>query len=233
VSAAVQSKAQGRKRKRKAILESEMTWNEGLACFVRRRDVWTGAATVQKHGTNGHPANSPPLVSAQEVASPSASGHASSSETSRETNPSSIPSVPFHEEEPVETLIPLPPPLLANNPIRDSITPKIYPEIYNKVVVSARTPSVPINLSDMTRALVQGWKDNGEWPPKSGPLDPLVGRKRSTLGKHSHSGTRDDGPFLAHHPHVKKGVESVKRIFHLSGNHANGTQHIGSAANGG
>lgn len=27
---------------------------------------------------------------------------------------------------------------------------------------------MPINLSDMVGALVQGWKADGEWPPQSG-----------------------------------------------------------------
>ncbi|KAF2200533.1 hypothetical protein GQ43DRAFT_396289, partial [Delitschia confertaspora ATCC 74209] len=184
VGTAVMDKARDKKRKRRVLLEKEMEWNEGLSCFVRRRDVWTGAEAVRKFGTNTnikHTSNGP-LTAAD----------------------------PQEEE-----LIPLPPSLLSGNPIRTSITPKIYPEIYNKVVVTGRTPSVPINLSDMTRALVQGWKDSGEWPPRSGPLDPLVGRKKGSAAGVGGSGTA--GPFLSHHPHVKKGMESVKRIFHFNG----------------
>ncbi|KAF4813465.1 hypothetical protein CGCSCA5_v008515 [Colletotrichum siamense] len=68
---------------------------------------------------------------------------------------------------PVETLIPLPAPLLPpGNPMRASITPSVYISLYEKVIVHALTPSCPVNLSDMIRACVVGWKRDGEWPPK-------------------------------------------------------------------
>ncbi|OCK83231.1 hypothetical protein K432DRAFT_278249, partial [Lepidopterella palustris CBS 459.81] len=192
IAVAVESKLEEKRRKRKVMLEEEMEWNEGFACFVERRDVWTGATAVKKHDSDN-----------------------------------TLPPPPPPTTKTIETLLPLARPLLAHNPIRTSITPKSYPEIYSKVVVSARSPSVPINLSDMTRALVQGWKDSGEWPPKVGPLDPLVGRKKGTSiagtrGEEARQATKvahSEEPFLAHHPHVKKGMESVKRIFRLSGGH--------------
>ncbi|KAF2470614.1 uncharacterized protein BDR25DRAFT_225070 [Lindgomyces ingoldianus] len=180
IGAALESKAEARKRKRRMAIESEMAWNEGLSCFVVRRDVWTGAAAVRRYGTN------------------------------RATRGSNA----------TDPRVPLATPMLANNSIRNSITPKIYSDIYNKIVVSSRTPSVPINLSDMTRALVQGWKDNGEWPPKAGPLDPLAGRKRAAIvGVKMDKGVLHTEEFLSHHPHVKKGMDSVKRMLHLNGHH--------------
>ena len=42
------------------------------------------------------------------------------------------------------------------------------------MVVQGVTPSIPINLKDVTRALVEGWKRDDAWPPKPGVLDPLV-----------------------------------------------------------
>ncbi|KAL1860470.1 hypothetical protein VTK73DRAFT_7310 [Phialemonium thermophilum] len=78
---------------------------------------------------------------------------------------------------PVETVIPIPPPLLpAQNPMRASIIPSIYPSLYDKVVVKGLQPSCPINLSDMVRACVVGWKRDGEWPPRPAPLDPFPSR---------------------------------------------------------
>lgn len=69
---------------------------------------------------------------------------------------------------PVETLLPIPPPLLPPaNPMRASINPTLYNSIYEKVVVNSLQPSCPINLSDMIRACVSGWKRDGEWPPRS------------------------------------------------------------------
>lgn len=71
---------------------------------------------------------------------------------------------------PVETLLPLPPPLIPpQNPMRASITPAIYPSLYDKVVVHSLQPSCPVNLSDMVSACVAGWKRDGEWPPRSAP----------------------------------------------------------------
>ncbi|OAG05220.1 uncharacterized protein CC84DRAFT_1054313, partial [Paraphaeosphaeria sporulosa] len=113
-----------------------------------------------------------------------------------------------------EPLVPVAPRLLADNAVRKSITPRAYPDIFNKIVVSSRTPSVPINLADMTKALVAGWKENGEWPPKAAPLDPLAGKKRAALAAVR---AENGEPFLAHHPHLQKGMDSVRKIFHLNG----------------
>ncbi|PSN63657.1 hypothetical protein BS50DRAFT_85785 [Corynespora cassiicola Philippines] len=204
----VESKALKRKRKRKAALEEEMEYNEGLVCFVRRRDAWTGAAAVQKYGI--HHTTDEPKVQDESL---------STAET-LETADAEEPAAKGDPPPTVETLCPLAPTLLAGNAVRNSIGPKTYSDIYNKVVMSSRTPSVPINLSDMTKALVQGWKDSGEWPPKAAPLDPLVGRKKAFASKRAPVSVRadnHDGPFLSHHPHMKKGMESVKRILHLNG----------------
>lgn len=71
------------------------------------------------------------------------------------------------EEELDEPLIPVAPPFISStNPIRATIGPSIYPSIYTKVVVQGMTPTVPVNLADLTKAMVQGWKADGQWPPK-------------------------------------------------------------------
>ncbi|KAH8722899.1 hypothetical protein GQ44DRAFT_774429 [Phaeosphaeriaceae sp. PMI808] len=113
-------------------------------------------------------------------------------------------------------LVPVAPRLLDSNPIRTSISPTTYPDIFQKIVMSSRTPSVPINLADMTKALVQGWKDADEWPPRAALVDPLVGKKRAVAGTTINS---QHGGFMDRHPHLEKSVDSVKRIFHLNGNH--------------
>ena len=80
-----------------------------------------------------------------------------------------------HADFPVETLLPIPPPLLpAANPMRASITPAIYTSLYDKVVVHSLQPSCPVNLADMLRACVAGWKRDGEWPPRLAELPPDV-----------------------------------------------------------
>jgi hypothetical protein len=196
---ALEQKRQNRKRKRRAAQQEEMSWNEGLRMFVERRDTWTGAASARKYG-----------IKAKETASQNVDNDHSGTvipapETSSEKN------------DPANPLIPLAPRLLADNPIRASIKPEAYAEIFNNIVITNRSPSVPVNLADMTRALVVGWKEMGEWPPKAGPLDPLAGgRKRAAPGMIKFESNGHD-PLLAHHPHLKRGVDSVKRILHING----------------
>jgi hypothetical protein len=73
-----------------------------------------------------------------------------------------------HVRYPVHVVIPVPPPLLPpQNPMRASIQPSMYGSLYDKVVVQSLQPSCPVNLADMLRACVVGWKRDGEWPPKS------------------------------------------------------------------
>ncbi|KAH7392542.1 hypothetical protein BKA66DRAFT_412148 [Pyrenochaeta sp. MPI-SDFR-AT-0127] len=195
-----------RKRRRRERLEREMLENEGLRIWVERRDLWTGAASVRKYGVQGHKhANN---------------AHSATGESPEEH--AATPSVSESQSLDVESpatfdLVPIAPRLLATNAIRASITPKAYVDIFQKIVVSSRTPSVPINLADMTKALVQGWKDTDEWPPRAGLLDPLAGKKRSLTGA---AVNRHHGGFMERHPHLEKSVDSVKRILHLNANHS-------------
>jgi hypothetical protein len=224
---AVERKLLARKRRRRTILENEMVWNTGLATFIAQQDAWTGAAAVRKYGTQRPKKAAPPTegedsLDSASIETPTTPATASSSIQETITSPApETPTVPASGEP----LVPVAPPLLPENTIRNSISPTTYPDIYNKIVMSSRTPSVPINLADMTKALVQGWKDNGEWPPKAAPLDPLAGRKRAIASVRLENG---DHQFLSHHPHVKKGMDSVKRIFHLNGSQ----QHEAAGNNG-
>lgn len=227
IANAVEIKAHRRKRKRRAALEQEMQHNEGLRMFVERRDVWTGVASVNKYRKLQHQS----VVAEQ---SPSDLAEISSSNAPTPMSIDSTTSDPTAHLEPpptdatasTESLVPVAPPLLPDNAIRKSISPRAYPDIFNKIVVSTRTPAVPINLSDMTKALVAGWKENGEWPPKAAPLDPLAGKKRTALAAVR---AENGEPFLAHHPHLQKGVESVRKIFHLNGQARDGHGSPGAA----
>ncbi|KAI8934564.1 hypothetical protein NX059_008262 [Plenodomus lindquistii] len=178
--------------RRRRRLEQEMDENEGLRIWIQRRDVWTGAASVRKYGMR-RPARSD---------SPAAGD--SSEQDVTPTMPETI------------DLVPVAPRLLDGNPIRASITPRAYSDIFQKIVVSARTPSVPINLADMTQALVHGWKETDEWPPRVGALDPLAGKKRGITGA---ALSPQHGRFIGRHPHLEKSVDSVKRILHLNSHH--------------
>ncbi|KAM0287938.1 hypothetical protein ACHAQH_000003 [Verticillium albo-atrum] len=106
----------------------------------------------------------------------------------------SMTSAPSTASYQIETLLPLAPPLLPpNNPMRASITPAVYLSLYEKVILHTLTPSCPVNLSDMIRACVTGWKRDGEWPPRPAPADPMSlvavrKKKRASTGAGDGSG---------------------------------------------
>jgi hypothetical protein len=208
---ALGQKERGRKRQRSDALKEEMVENEGLRLWVKRRDAWTGAAAVKKHGTQ-RPAKVAPTTNGESSSTRSTTHSSSDASAFMDVDAPPPPNPNTRTSE--EPLVPVAHPLLLDNAIRKSISPKAYPDIYNKIVLSSRTPAVPINLADMTKALVKGWQEHGEWPPKAQPLESLAGKKRALASPRMDSGAE---PFLSHHPHLQKGVDSVKRIFHFNG----------------
>ncbi|PVH96538.1 hypothetical protein DM02DRAFT_617190 [Periconia macrospinosa] len=268
----VERKAERKRRKRDQRLRDEMKENEGLRIFIARRDRWTGVDSVRKYGasannkttsirhTNGESdASEKTTVIPDSSTGGSGVGDKTPTTSIEAASPGSSPTSPTAPPDalaalslpppppPTSTpsLIPVALPLLPTNPLRTSITSRTYPDIYSKIVLQSRTPTVPINLADMTKALVQGWRDNGEWPPKQAALDPLPGSRTKrglgglTLGFSLGGGARGDGEraphnahkgggggasvgegsgaFLGHHPHLQKGVGGLKRMFHLNG----------------
>lgn len=124
-----------------------------------------------------------------------------------------------------DPLIPVAPSFIpVSNPVRASITPAMYPSIYSKVVVQALTPTVPINLADVVKAMVQGWKSDGQWPPKPTsivlPDDSIVHKNGSAAGdaQGSHESKRRSSV-----------VGAVKKVFHFSGFHSNPFHRRGSS----
>ncbi|RAO66860.1 uncharacterized protein BHQ10_002872 [Talaromyces amestolkiae] len=80
----------------------------------------------------------------------------------------------------------------TSNPVRSSISPTLYPSLYSKVIVQGLTPTIPINLADVTKALVAGWKADGQWPPKPTvppPGSDVPARKKGTKAQ---SSTKND-----------------------------------------
>lgn len=129
------------------------------------------------------------------------------------------------EHHPVETLLPIPPPLLPPaNPMRASITPALYNSIYEKVVVHSLQPSCPINLSDMVHACVAGWKRDGEWPPR--PMGPepaavvAVRRKRSAA-RAAADHSQNHSSYMAA---AGAGGHSRKMSFSFLGVHGHGSE---------
>lgn len=142
---------------------------------------------------------------------------------------SAIESVPSQEsctELPEEPLIPIVQPILPDsNPVRATITPSIYPSIYSKVVVQSLTPAIPINLADVTKSLVQGWKADGEWPPKPSVVqDTPVVKKRPGVGENTGKIKRLSGSGV---------TGAVKKVLGFSGIHSSNKFHIRSPSNSG
>jgi hypothetical protein len=232
-----------RRRRRRERLEEEMGVNEGLRIWVERRDAWTGARSVRKYAERRHgriralAGGDMGAVRLDDDGSPTTAAAAAAAGVDGEAEPMDVDADEGAGADalPSKDTVPVAPPLLPSNPIRASITPKTYPDLYAKIVASSRTPSVPINLADMTKALVQGWKDANEWPPKIGVVDPLAGRRKGAgatgkalgglggvLGGHGgHGAGRGEGQaaggFIHRHPHLEKGVGSVRKILHIGG----------------
>ncbi|KAI9934969.1 hypothetical protein ASPWEDRAFT_31317 [Aspergillus wentii DTO 134E9] len=144
------------------------------------------------------------------------------------TEPDSMPTSPLSPttdgpKESEDPFIPVVPSLLSTtNPIRASITPSMYPSIYSKVVVQGLTPTVPINLADVTKAMVQGWKADGQWPPK--PQN-IVLADDATVPKSSAA----NGGAAHGHERKKSGVASaVRKVLNFSGFHPHPFHRRGS-----
>ncbi|EMF16499.1 uncharacterized protein SEPMUDRAFT_112543 [Sphaerulina musiva SO2202] len=233
------SRQQARKRKRWQAVHEEMEWNDGLAHWTRRRDVWCCARETRDvrllEGSSGSGLadHAPPArgIVHIEVDSGSASGGSTprtSTSSSVEAHVSSTPaSTPSGSPDvtgaaagstagtslrsspatiPLDVLVPIAPALLPKHPIRKRINHDMYPEIYNKIILQSRTPSVPINLLTLLRALVQGWKDDGEWPPKPGVLEKSFTTRRKRGGS---GGGGGEGS-------LKSGVKAVGRVLRLT-----------------
>lgn len=168
-----------RKRRRKRRLREEMDWNNGLRCFVERRDAWTGARHVKPAVAR---APSPP----KRMSFSSGDGGSSTAVEPEE---------PESEWEDDDTEIPIAPSLIPpENPMRASIKPDVYNTIYDKVITQQLTPSCPINLKDVTRSCVQGWKRDGEWPPRPGPESPKTKKNRMSVAALFSTNSRESVP---------------------------------------
>ncbi|OLN80956.1 hypothetical protein CCHL11_10385 [Colletotrichum chlorophyti] len=142
---------------------------------------------------------------------------------------------------PVETVVPVPAPLLPpGNPMRASITPSVYIPLYEKVIVHALTPSCPVNLSDMIRACVVGWKRDGEWPPKAAAAEPgivAVRRRKKSMAEGQNATRRMSFGFLGRGEKTDgqdegtgKGIrKSLQRVLGIGHHHPTATA---GAANG-
>jgi hypothetical protein len=255
----------GKTRKRKA-LEEELQYNEGLCFFLHRRNAWTGAMTETEIETqrslqdqaalnSPHRALSTSSDSSNTTPSsyslPNASGD--NPENTTFTLPATITAYhtdpfqcPPNPESITDVVIPACTPMISHsNPIRASMMSRSHSELYEKVVRDNRSPAIPINLAHMTNVIVQGWKNEGNWPPKNGLPEPpiamrrdggggiLVRRMRKETGmvhRYRDGGSVNEGAaaaasdgkgVLGGRGRLKQGVDSVKRVLRLSGGSSN------------
>ncbi|KAF1351389.1 hypothetical protein BDV97DRAFT_293934 [Delphinella strobiligena] len=129
--------------------------------------------------------------------------------TAARTRPSTPPPTLQVRTKDAGVHLPIAPRLLPDHPVRARITSSTYSEIYTKVIIGGRTPTVPINLQDCTNALVHGWKEEGNWPPKTTDAEPSVTRKKEGNTATS-TATATGSP--GRHPHLRAGVHAVTKV---------------------
>ncbi|KIW62472.1 hypothetical protein PV04_10645 [Phialophora macrospora] len=131
-------------------------------------------------------------IDSVEAASPGITTRTTTNTTVEPTTPltpfsTTVPASPLSSTTEPGPWLPIYPPMLAKDDIiSEQIKPSAYPTIYSKIVVQGLSPNIPIPLSHMIPALVEGWKSEGNWPPQpSAPLaaDVKRGRKSSTFAK--------------------------------------------------
>lgn len=160
VGEALRRSADRRKLRRQRKLQEELTYNEGLRCFTARRNAWTNARIVRRPRCSGSSPTSP--------TSPS------------EKPPLNVTAADADEEAILDTLLPIAPPLLPpSTPMRRNITSRAHSTIYDKVVMQSQTPMCPINLQTVVSSCVEGWKRDGEWPPRGTEPEAAVARRRA------------------------------------------------------
>ncbi|KAK3110694.1 hypothetical protein LTR53_014757 [Teratosphaeriaceae sp. CCFEE 6253] len=219
VGAQVQDRRSARKLKRQRRAQDELGWNEGLNHWTCQRDLWTGArpsdgcnASRQRarHGEESSTGSAGSAESTPRTSTSSTLAELSSAATTPEVGPtaSPAPATGFaHITSPADVMIPVCAPILPDHPIRRRISPPMYHEIYSKIILQGRTPSVPINLGHLVSALIEGWKADGEWPPKStAPLEPSIGKRKAKVGG-----------SVGSESSLKSGVKAVGRVLRLTG----------------
>lgn len=173
--------AEDRKARRRRRLHEEMRVNDGLNCFTHRRNAWTCARHVRRIPR----ASSKTTPLKRTLSRP----------TSKPSPTAPTPSIPTAEDDFLEliTEVSMAPPILPpETPMRKGITERAYATIYDKVVLQSQTPFCPINLSVMTKSCVEGWKRDGEWPPKPGEVEGVIASmKKARLGPETASGRAD------------------------------------------
>ena len=126
-----------------------------------------------------------------------------------------------------EPYLPIYAPLFpATHILRSRISPPAYPTIYSKVVLQSLAPNIPIPLTDMTRALVQGWKTEGNWP--SGATQNPAGQAGTLVDAKAAGGRLKESAFSRwRREHAHKNLGLPESVSHQRG--GSSTQNHGPA----
>ncbi|ELR07664.1 hypothetical protein VC83_03713 [Pseudogymnoascus destructans] len=164
VGEALRRSADRRKLHRQRKLQEELAYNEGLRCFTARRNAWTNARIVRR-----------PRCPPTSPISPSAEKPPAAADDDGEAI--------------LDTLVPIAAPLLPpSTPMRRNITSRAHSTIYDKVVIQSQTPMCPINLQTVVSSCVDGWKRDGEWPPRGTEPEAAVARRRGDAAGQAQNG---------------------------------------------
>lgn len=171
-----------RAARRRRRLHEEMKVNDGLRHFTHRRNAWTGARHVILHRDisrqNGK--HTTPIGSPSKEDTPPSSSSSSHAKVESWLASSFNP-----ETTNFVTQIPIPSPILPpETPLRKNVTEKSYSLIYDKVILQSQTPYAPLNLGVVVKCCVEGWRRDGEWPPRgTAPEASIASVKRDGAGK--------------------------------------------------
>jgi hypothetical protein len=213
-----------RRRIRKDI-DDELAWNKSLQHWTKQRAAWTGERTrkVPRGGSSSS-------VSQEE--GPSKMEGIQPSGTSLSTSSISSGTSAHHTASPsagdafdLVDEVPKPPPIIPSTaPIRSSVTTATYPQVYDKVCEAGLTPTIPINLKDVTLAMVQGWKKRGDWAPAKLALpEPVFARRRKQAAEMKIDLAEPESPK---HPHLSKGVGVMKKALGINGSSSSGPKEV-------
>lgn len=236
-------KSESRRQRRDKRMKKELNENEGLRLYQRRRNAWTGAVTTKSYHARGHNAKSHDTPKTVNEESDASTGAEKLQELDIQDDSNTAKHEPYDqtdesewedgnttgfemcedEDALVDVMVPVAEPIVPHdNIVRTQMISKSPSDLYDKIVRDTRSPVIPINLAHMTRIIVQGWKDEGNWPPIPAAPEPFIAtRRRAQQGVAPSQKTVDAGHdphgILANHRHLQKGVNSVKRVFRLSG----------------
>ena len=182
------------RRERGSSAAGELRKGSGLRNLLREGNGSVGSTTTDSTATGtttdetgdlGNAANSWQQMPSPRSPTPEQSDNVSPARETIARPTSTTESVDAEDDD--EPYLPIYPPLFEEDDVlKERINPAAYTTIYSKVVIQVMAPTIPIPLTHMTRALVQGWKNEGQWPPSASvpvPQDAKTGKKSSAFGR--------------------------------------------------